>query len=1075
MVKLLNNDICEFYKKIFADEKLKSDLANKLKNISNDNELRELFENQIRPIAKKSGYDFTYEDLIDYEKNAQKLLDDEMLENISGGFSSGFKKFASVISLSMMGLNLFSPAMISSAAPPDGPQTQTVSSASDSKTRNRHRVRTKSEDQESQSIKPIFPERYKLKDNKNFDENSEEEFNSNQNEEEEALTIETTSDSLSDFSLNDENSGAELIDQENDEGEEQTVETIIDDHSVNEFRLNLSESSEAEQEEQTSEVNINSTRNQTIDLFENDNLDRCTLDIMDKVISTNESDANRYNHFKDILSNPEIMNSFINIKNCIENDSINLQAKRIHIISHFKSAEDAMKKSSLRHHQFLGFITSAKNAYEVIVSRELANQIIEDNRAEIEKKMGSESTSAEISIDFNVDTNSKFSVGFKASEGSSEKSFYRINKTGSLGGAFTVGIPKNIDISLSGKVELTQVLICRSLEQLLDNNSSATIYQRASQINDIAKLRKEMQENERDSLSSFKTSLEFYLKFLEVISQNASLVSPKITKTQTPNKERTIQASAELSADLKALAKAGIAAKVSAAASHSSTKVYHDYLNVINEDCSPSELGKSPEKIIDKFKTAKFPIVLSCKDHINSKQEILAFATSLKGYVSAYRQNLAILSNKYAMPKEKADAKIFKHTLEERWLPKNVTGRLNIFKAAIAAAVTLRTAYNDFNEEDDDETLILFEDIHYQISELGKLQTFTKSIMSSKKSANFPTEYTANSASVEGVVEYEIPKIGKSEIKISYGGTDSEFGDETCRDITFSVKLPVQEGYVVGKTALQKALTKLQQNCSESKHKNVRRIAEGIKLIIPKFDLEVNALGYGINEYIPEKPIKSAVQLTFEFTKPPGLGEGSKPLPGEQEVCKSPLNFTLKRVNGSEIKTINKDGIKLGLASAAIKGDIKRNSTVIGDNSLIFSTSKFNTFAKGLLDRIQQTETSELWTSFKNGQKNQLKGLFSNIATPGSNAHYELQCMYNDVLSYFNNGYEEDYYHENNKENLEKQRVDEVFSNFSNSCKDFLNDKSEENYNNASNLLDQILYLNYRYSYMPSWNSLHSL
>lgn len=90
--------------------------------------------------------------------------------------------------------------------------------------------------------------------------------------------------------------------------------------------------------------------------------------------------------------------------------------------------------------------------------------------------------------------------------------------------------------------------------------------------------------------------------------------------------------------------------------------------------------------------------------------------------------------------------------------------------------------------------------------------------------------------------------------------------------------------------------------------------------------------------------------------------------------------------------------------------------------------------------------------------------------------HYELQCMYNDVLSYFNNnGYEDDYYHESSKEKLEKQRVDEVFSNFSNACKDFSNDNSEENYNNASNLLDQVLKLNFDYSYMPSWNSLHSL
>lgn len=40
MVKLLNSDICEFYKRIIDDEKLKNTLGYELEKVSTDNELK---------------------------------------------------------------------------------------------------------------------------------------------------------------------------------------------------------------------------------------------------------------------------------------------------------------------------------------------------------------------------------------------------------------------------------------------------------------------------------------------------------------------------------------------------------------------------------------------------------------------------------------------------------------------------------------------------------------------------------------------------------------------------------------------------------------------------------------------------------------------------------------------------------------------------------------------------------------------------------------------------------------------------------------------------------------------------
>lgn len=106
---MLNNDICEFYKKIIDDEKLKNTLGYELEKVSTDNELKILLNKKILPLAKKWGYSFTYEDLIGYEKEAIKSLDRELLKSVAGGTSNKLAKIASIVSLSAMGLNLFSP------------------------------------------------------------------------------------------------------------------------------------------------------------------------------------------------------------------------------------------------------------------------------------------------------------------------------------------------------------------------------------------------------------------------------------------------------------------------------------------------------------------------------------------------------------------------------------------------------------------------------------------------------------------------------------------------------------------------------------------------------------------------------------------------------------------------------------------------------------------------------------------------------------------------------------------------------------------------------------------------------
>ncbi len=805
-----------------------------------------------------------------------------------------------------------------------------------------------------------------------------------------------------------------------------------------------------------------------LDLFEGDNLDQALLGVIDALVNVSKDDSHKYSHFKGILNSPALMNTFGNIIICLTDGASDLQLKRIQIISYLAAAEEAMASANLSGNQFLGFITSAKNAYELLVSRALANWIIEENRVEIEKRMGSEGTSAEVALNLNVNSGAlepKLSFGVNVNEGGSEKNFYRINRSGNFGGSVAFGLPKSADLSLNGKLELAQVLVCRSLEQFLDSNSkfSSTIYKRAPKIKDIAKARRQMQDHERIVLSNFRTSMEFYLKLLGLVSQNAQLAAPKVTKASMANKEFTVQATAGLSADLKALAKAGISAKASGTGGYTTTLVYHNYLSLINADCSPSTVAGSTEKIISKLKTADFPIVIECRAHLLDKasgQTVATLVSRVKGDLTAYNQCLSVIANEHATKKEKADAKRLKHAMEKRWLLQNVTGRLNMLKAAVSVASMLRGAC-DFS--DNEELQKLFYDLYFQISELEKVQALTRSIVPTKRSAEFFTTHKATSYGIEGAFDFEISVIGKSTAKILYDVTNSEFGDETSKDLTFVVKLPVHNNNIIGQQAFQKTLDEVKKRLARSPNETVQTINKGVELLGEKFCPMLKNLNYKTKEPLYKKLAKKIpkkyAQITIELTQTPTCSNFSLPLPGEETICNRPQIWVLKRVVATEIKTLKAEDLGAGLASASTAGEVNKNSNVIGTNSLVFLASKFNNIAKGLQDRADQCGViSELWSDFKTEQEDQLKKLFVNIGNSESNARYELQCMYNNVkLNNINN------------------TVDEAFLNFLSACKDFSGDSSEENYAKASNFMDDVLQLNFEYSYVPSYNRLHSL
>lgn len=73
--------ISEFYKRLEQSGNVDSTLREKIQHIKNEDDLRKIIEDEIIPLSRKMGMDFTSDDLMDYEKQVSRTLSDIELEN----------------------------------------------------------------------------------------------------------------------------------------------------------------------------------------------------------------------------------------------------------------------------------------------------------------------------------------------------------------------------------------------------------------------------------------------------------------------------------------------------------------------------------------------------------------------------------------------------------------------------------------------------------------------------------------------------------------------------------------------------------------------------------------------------------------------------------------------------------------------------------------------------------------------------------------------------------------------------------------------------------------------------------
>lgn len=835
-----------------------------------------------------------------------------------------------------------------------------------------------------------------------------------------------------------------------------------------------------------------------LNLFENDNLDVALKEGLSFILNDK---SGPYIDDKKTL-NECILNNTL-LKECIESTEKYLKAnqnennRKIEILKRLNSLKKLMEidEQIPDTNVFYRFISSVKDAYQVLISRKLADEILEKNRDKVESKLGTESAnaSASISTQGNIDgLTFGLSIGNSNSESSTENSFYRIDNSTNIGASIGASLKGYLGADLTSDLQFTRSLIFLSLEQFLDTNYKdgkiTSIELRSPEIKEILKSRKDMQEKEKKLLSNMKTSLEWYLKSSEIVLQKTNFKWPSITSAKdSVSKEHEVKGTLGLNLYAKCLASLGFT--VSTDSGVVFTSVPHSYLGLIDEECLPSDYVKSSSDIVKFLKQTKNKKLNEIKSNlekylnedgtfrggISEEEKVLSIILSnLIGDIRHYNSAISILADETLPKEDRKNAKKIKHKIESDWLTSNEllklnNSRLEILKSIIAISSYLRQYANTENE------IKLFRQLYSEIEYLSKMQIFSES--KRKQSANFTTEREKIFNSLNGNVKLDLPLVGTSFVDVSYSDTLSDANFDTSKDLTIQIQLPIINEKVVGtevvKQKMQEYLEKISEN-PKLDPKAVEVLRKVISVIEKNYDSILKDLGieriitvplvFSVNNYLNLNLFLTKVDATKETDK-----ENLKALPEQNEtIIKLDDEWVLKLV-----KRVDSGFAKLNLNAADVakvnaSARVGRASSVIGTDTFSFITKRYNVFEAGLNDKLNNKENN-LWDQFKKNQEIGIKEMLINISEKNKNIRYELQEMYNDIMKNISN----DSKLKVSKKNSLLDKVDKEFIEFINACDKFKEKDTQENFETASKALDKILNLSYLYSYLPELNRVH--
>ncbi|MGN1043244.1 MAG: hypothetical protein ACI4PR_00365 [Acutalibacteraceae bacterium] len=809
----------------------------------------------------------------------------------------------------------------------------------------------------------------------------------------------------------------------------------------------------------------------TLDIFEKDNLKSILIQGMDFILNdkpsayiSKKSDLNG-NILKDSLL-CECIESTKNYLMSVENDD---EVTNMEILKRLKSIQKLIEINDEipRTNAFYKFISGVKDAYQTLISRKIAAQILNSERQNLENKISTENFSTSGTISTSASTgpiNFGISIGKNFEESDSEKTFYRIDNSKNINFSIGTGLSKYLSTNAACTAEITNSLVFYSLEQFLDSymkdKSISSIKLHEPQIKKIINSRNSMHDSELKLISNIKMSIENYLKISEIIPQNSSCKIPKLTQSLNETEETSIKIGGNLSASAECFASLGM--NVSQNFKYVDSSVKHPFINLIESDGSPSCYAENSNQIIHFLKSEKTAKFVETKNIIeNSKinSEIFSIITSnIIGDLKRYNNSLYIISNKNNSRRAKHDAIKIKHAIEKNWLNNariavNSSGRLLMLKASISLISYLK----DYTQSQSNNEMI--KKLYNEIENLSKMQIFSK--ISKNQPAKFTTNRKTKITTVSGNMVLEIPVVGTASLGIDYDDSIGEASFDTNKNLTISITLPMFGNKILGKHSIKVKMEEIIKKLSENKNNPFSsELKEALNLVKPEiYDI---LKSYGVDTTISVPGVlsnKKYLTLLFYLTKSDKNSDINSiiPLPSDETpVIKSEDKWILKlikRIDSSLTK------LKLGIdcySTTNISNSIGKSSVLIGTDTLSFIKNKYNVFSMGLNDT--ENASTSMWADFKSSQLSGLKDLIVNLSCKTSNIHYELQKMYNQILV-------------NNLQN--SVYITQNFKNLLDSCNNYAINNNSQNLENALSALDQILELNYNYNYLYEFNKIH--
>lgn len=844
------------------------------------------------------------------------------------------------------------------------------------------------------------------------------------------------------------------------------------------------------------EFHFSDPNSHKLDLFDENNLDIALKFGIDFLLNSEESSYINDKSFitNSITQNASIVECLQNIASYAENQSILQKDKNLEILKLLCTLENMMNcdeniKSSNAGYKF---ISAMRSAYQTKISRESANEILEQYRGNIESKLGKESQSTSVTGGAGISEGPKIgtSVGAQTDCGSTEKGFYKIDNSGNFGISIGIGLKDYLEANLEFALGLTNSLIFYSLEQFLDSGVKKGNFSYVKitddEIKEIISSREKMRNSERETLSKIQTSLEWFLKATNIVPQNTTFKWPEITLVNSKEKETTVNLQADANAAVNCLASMGITASVEN--SITKTGILNPYLDLIDINCNLSEYFDNPDdlaKFLGQTDTRKYTEIkksiesyLKCnkmsREREKTEKEVISILISnLVGDLRQYNFVLSILADNNTTAKEKEKAYSKKKQIEKDWLGSGLMKkahrhRSNIFKAAICSAAYLRS----FTSVSTPEIADLFNALYSEIEHLSLMQNFSEKLFGNDVS--FETFRHSNTISVGGSTSFSVPILGDSKLNITYSRTESPLYTDDGEDIDVSVQLPVFGGKIQGIGALKKTLHKLAKTSSEKSESIFKLFADSLTLVDEELaNVSLNC-SLGKVGPIPTKLVaQNYVNIKFLLTKVAKTSGEDKiiPLPNcefiKKDADETVLKLTKYTENTSTRLEISANNGKFGISTK--KG---ASTSKVGTNSLDYIINKFNA-CRLSSDDISK---SSLWLKFKEKQTESLKDLFINMTDETKNAYYELQQIYSMIIENIS----EKTFADSSQQEALKAYTKNTFENFLEACKELADyetatdstTKTSEDLNckiqRAKDLMDSILNLNFEYVWLPA-------